>query len=84
MIIMFGDAYMVEVNFMFRQEEIVDRFWEIFMVLELEKVNEVHVKIELSQYILKSFQDDIHNLVVIKCVVFLVGYQVVLFLIRMV
>ena len=53
MIIMFGDAYMVEVNFMFRQEEIVDRFWEIFMVLELEKVNEVHVKIELSQYILR-------------------------------
>ena len=41
-------------NIMFKTEEIVNPFWEIFMARKMEKISKVHVKIALSQLVVKN------------------------------
>jgi hypothetical protein len=65
---------------MFKREEIIDHILEIFMAHDGENVNERLVKFELSQENEHSFQDDLHNLVVIRRVLFLLGCYVILLL----
>jgi hypothetical protein len=43
----FDEFYVVEKNFMFKREEIVDHFLEIFMAHENGKIDDNHVKNEL-------------------------------------
>ena len=50
------------------------------MAHEMEKVSGVHMKIALSQLIIKNFQDDTHILVVIKVVLFISGCYIILLL----
>ena len=59
------DLIKVEEKFNFKEEEIVDHFWEIYM-----KINEYRVKQE-SQYDKKSFQAIIRSHVVMGCKLFL-------------
>ena len=75
-----GDVIKVEKNFIFKEEEIVDPFWEIYMLHKWEKINEYCVKIEVSQYDMKSFQTTIPSHVVMDCKMFLFRYQVTLML----
>ena len=74
------DLIMVEENFIFEEEEIVDPFWEIYMPHKTEKINEYRVKIEVSQHEMKSFQTTICSHVVLGCKLFLFRYQVALML----
>jgi hypothetical protein len=50
------DLIEVEENFIFKEKEIVYPFWEIYMPHEWEKINKYRVKIEVSQYDMKSFK----------------------------
>ena len=61
----------VEENFIFKEKEIIDPFGEIYMQHEWEKINKYHVKSEVSQYDIKSFQTTIHSHVVMGCKFFL-------------
>jgi hypothetical protein len=74
------DLIKVEENFIFKDEEIIDPFWEIYMPHEWEMINKYRVKIEVSQYNMKSFQTTIRNHVVMGCKLFLFQYQVALML----
>jgi hypothetical protein len=74
------DLIKVEKKFIFKKEERVDPFWEIYMPHEWEKINEYRVKIEVSQYDIKSFQTTIPSHVVMGCKIFLFRYQVALML----
>ena len=74
------DLIKVEENFNFKEEEIVDPFWEIYMSHEWEKINEFRVKIEVSQYGMKIFQTTIRSHVLMGCKLFLFQYQVALIL----
>lgn len=73
----------MDVNFIFRGKEIVDHFWEIFMKIEFEKINKRCMKLELSQVGMKNIITIISNHVVISCLVFIFGYQIVLLLRKM-
>jgi hypothetical protein len=73
------DLIEVEENCIFK-EEIVDYFWEIYIPHEWEKINEYRVKIEVSQYDMKSFQSAIRTHVVMGCKLFFFRYQVALML----
>jgi hypothetical protein len=44
----FDQFYVVDENIMFKTEDIVDPFWEIFIACEREKISEVQVTIALS------------------------------------
>jgi hypothetical protein len=48
---------------MFKREETIDPFWEIFMAHEWETMHSSHVKLEFFESIAKSFQVDHHSLV---------------------
>jgi hypothetical protein len=74
------DLIKVEKNFIFKEEEIVDPFWEIYMPHKWEKINECCVKIEVSQYDIKSFQTTIPSHVVMGCKIFLFRNQVAVML----
>ena len=50
------DLIEVEKNFIFKEKETVYPFWEIYMLHEWEKINKYRVKIEVSQYDMKSFK----------------------------
>jgi hypothetical protein len=73
----------VDENIMFKTEEIVDSFWEIFMACERENISGVSMNIALSQLVVKNFQDDTHMLVVIKRVLFILECNIILLLKRM-
>jgi hypothetical protein len=78
----FDKFYVVDDNIMIKTKEILDPFWEIFMAHEMEKISGVRVKIALSQLVVKNFQDDTHILVVIKEVLFILGWYIILLLNR--
>jgi hypothetical protein len=60
---MFFYDFYAEKNFMFKREEIVDPFWEIFMAHEWETMHNSRVKLKFSESVAKSFQVDHHSLV---------------------
>jgi hypothetical protein len=68
------DPIEMEENFIFKEEEIIDPFSEIYMLHEWEKINEYRVKIEVSQYDMKSFQTTIHSHLMMGCKLFLFQY----------
>jgi hypothetical protein len=73
----------VDENIMFKIEEIVDPFWDIFMACDRENISGVlSVKIALSQLVVMNFQDDTHIFVVIKGVLFILGCYIILLLKR--
>jgi hypothetical protein len=74
--------FYVESNFIFKREEIIDPFWEIFMAHEPENMYDCCVKPKFFESSAKSFQVDNHTLVVINEVLFIVSCYIVLLLKR--
>jgi hypothetical protein len=62
--------YAINENFIFKEEIIIDIFWEIFMQIQFEKINQGFVKLELSQVGVQGFRIIIQNYHVIGCKLF--------------
>lgn len=60
----------LEENFVFKEKIIIDIFWEIFMQIQFEKINQGFVKFELSQVCVQGFRIIIQNYHVIGCKLF--------------
>jgi hypothetical protein len=57
-------------------------FVGVYNILSNSLDNGVHMKIALSQFVVKNFQDDTHILVVIKGELFMLGCYIILLLKR--
>ena len=74
------EIYMVKNNFISKNEDVVAISLKFFMACEDKSVHKNQVKLEFSHSDVRSFQNNYHNLPIIKNITFVVGCCLVVIL----